>query len=279
MGWVLNDMVGTEQDRAATSVLRRFAVGKRAVCGEVPRCDECHLAKMFTYPKRRTPLRERPDDDQPREKYMRGGPDALSHAELLAIIIRDGTPKESAVDLGRRLLERYGSLSDLATRSIRELMEISGIGEAKATQIKAAFELAKHVSRNPLRPGEQFRCSQDIFEDYASRLEESKKETFFAVLLDQKHRVIRDEEISIGTLTSSVVHPREAFTPAVRESAAAVIFVHNHPSGDPAPSQQDLQITTRLREAGDLLGIRVLDHIIIGRQDTGYYSFADSGVL
>ncbi|MCC6600619.1 MAG: DNA repair protein RadC, partial [Crocinitomicaceae bacterium] len=153
-----------------------------------------------------------------------------------------------------------------------------GIGPARAAQIKAALAIAKRFSVTSILPQQQFKCSKDIFVHFHEQLREKKQEIFLAVLLDNKNRVIKVErDVTKGSLTSSIVHPREAFKAAIKESAASVIFVHNHPSGDPEPSREDVQITQRLLEAGNIVGIKVLDHIIIGNED--YVSLKDKGMM
>jgi DNA repair protein RadC len=141
----------------------------------------------------------------------------------------------------------------------------------------AVFQIARRFATKALRPGDRFTSSAEVFRHYHERLRDRRKEVFLALLLDSKNRVLREVQVSEGSLTASIVHPREVFAPVVRESAAAVLFIHNHPSGDPTPSREDLEITSRLREAGELMGVRVLDHIIIGSGD--YVSLADRGLL
>jgi DNA repair protein RadC len=224
------------------------------------------------------PIKEWPESDRPREKLLENGPETLSNAELLAIILRVGEAStgQSALDHGRELMSRFdGSFRKLEEASPQDLRAIKGIGPAKAAQIKAALEIAKRFSREELKRGEQFRSSADVFNHYREHLGGLKKEEFHVLLLDAKNRKIRDVRVSEGSLTSSLVHPREVFSPVIRESAAAVILIHNHPSGDPQPSQEDLHITRRLREVGEVMGVRVLDHLIIGKGR--YVSFVDDG--
>lgn len=175
------------------------------------------------------------------------------------------------------LLRQLEGLQGLSNRGVEELCRISGVGPAKAAQLKAAIELGKRVLAAPLSTGTQIASSADLFRHYYPTLRDLRHEVFTIVLLDAKHAIIRDATVSEGSLTLSLVHPREVFNLAVRESAAAVIFVHNHPSGDPRPSEEDRALTARLVAAGELLGIQVLDHVIIG--DGQYVSFADKGWL
>jgi DNA repair protein RadC len=224
------------------------------------------------------PIKEWPESDRPREKLIEKGPETLSNAELLAIILRtgDASTGQSALDYGRVLMTQFGeSLRQLEEASVQEICATKGIGPAKAAQIKAALELGKRFAEEEIKRGEQFRSSADVFNHYREHLSGLKKEEFHVLLLDAKNRKIRDVRVSEGSLTSSLVHPREVFNPVIRESAAAVILVHNHPSGDPSPSQEDLHITRRLREIGEVMGVRVLDHIVIGKGK--YVSFVDDG--
>jgi DNA repair protein RadC len=225
---------------------------------------------------KRTHLKNWPEEERPRERLLKQGADKLSDAQLLGIILRTGTGGKTAVDVGRDVLERFGGLSGLAQAGTNELTDVPGIGEAKAAEIKAAMELGRRHQR-PTLAGVPLCASQDVAEYFQPRLRDSKKEEFRCVLLDTKNRVIKEETVSTGSLTASLVHPRETFKTAVRESAAAVIFIHNHPSGDIKPSQEDILLTRRLIQAGDLLGIKVLDHVIVG--DGGHFSFRDSGLM
>ncbi len=216
-----------------------------------------------------------PQSDRPREKLLAQGPGVLSDAELLAVLLRTGTRGASAVDHGRAIMEQFGTFRHLAAAGIGELRRVSGVGPVKAAQILAALEIAKRYGEQEFKPGEPLRGSGDVYAHFRERLASEPREHFYAVLLDNKHRKIKDVSVSQGSLTASIVHPRDVFTPVVRESAAAVIFVHNHPSGDPTPSKEDLEITRRLREVGELMGVRVLDHIVVGKGR--YVSFVDDG--
>ena len=225
-------------------------------------------------------IKDWPEDERPREKLLKRGAAALTDAELLALVLRtgDATAGRSAIDLGRELLERFGgNLRELAQAELNELQQIKGLGLAKAASIKAAFTLGSRFQARRLETLERFTSPAQVFEFFHHELRDNRKELFLILLLDGKNRITRKVQVSEGSLNQSIVHPREVFAPAVRESAAAVIFIHNHPSGDPAPSREDRDITRRLKEAGEILGIKVLDHIIIG--DGGYFSFVESGIL
>ena len=217
-----------------------------------------------------------PRADRPREKLLDHGAGSLSSAELLAVVLRTGSEGESALGQARAVMESTGGgFRRLAAAGVAELCRTRGIGPVKAAQILAVLEIAKRFGQEEFEPGALFRGSYDVYAHFRERLGGECHEQFYAVLLDNKNRKLKDVCISQGSLTSSVVHPREVYLPVIRESAAAVIFVHNHPSGDPTPSREDLDITRRLREVGDLVGIRVLDHVVIGRGR--YVSFVDDG--
>lgn len=217
-----------------------------------------------------------PEDERPRERLTTHGASTLSEAQLLAIIIRSGRSGRTTVDLGRDLLELFGSLAGIEQASIKEICKVKGIGPAKAAEIKAAIELGRRYQK-PSLAGASFCSSRDVAVYYRPRMKDLKQETFRCALLDTKNKIIREEVVSIGSLSASIVHPRDSFKAAVRESAAAVIFIHNHPSGEVKPSQEDILLTKRLVQAGDVLGIQVLDHIIIG--DGGHFSFRDNGMI
>ena len=214
-------------------------------------------------------------EQRPRERLRRDGADKLSDAELLALLIQYGSKGESAVDLSNRLILTF-ELDKLNSLSLQELMKIKGIGLAKASKLVAAFELSKRVSSGKICE-KIVKNPSDIASHYMEKLKDLKKEHFIAVFLDSKNKVIKDEVISIGTLNSSLVHPREVFKEAIKHSANSIILVHNHPSGDPEPSAEDEQITEKLFEAGELLNIKVLDHVIVGKDK--FWSFKERSVL
>jgi DNA repair protein RadC len=208
------------------------------------------------------------------------GAESLTNAELLALIIRTGdtATKKSAIDLGRELISFFSdNLRELGSADLAEICTIRGMGPAKATGIKAAFTLAARFQSRKLEHLDRFTSPRHVFDYFHHEFRDSRKEYFLILLLDGKNRIIRRVQISEGSLNQSIVHPREVFSPAVKESAAAIILVHNHPTGDPAPSSEDIAITRRLREAGEIMGIKVLDHIIIG--DGEFVSFVERGLL
>jgi DNA repair protein RadC len=224
-------------------------------------------------------IKEWPEDERPREKLLKRGPEALTDAELLALVLRtgDAASKRSALDLGRELLREFGDLRTLAVASATDICRTKGTGPAKAACLKAALELGNRAKARRLETNERYTSPQQVFEHYHFTYRDRRKEYFLALLLDGRNRVIREVRISEGSLNQSIVHPREVFSPAVRESAAAIILVHNHPTGDPTPSREDIDITRRLREAGELMGVKVLDHIIIG--DGAFLSFVSQGLM
>jgi DNA repair protein RadC len=222
------------------------------------------------------PIKEWPEEDRPREKLLGRGVEALTDAELLAILLRTGNAGASALDHARLLLSQFGGIKGIDSAPAKELCAIKGIGPAKSAQLKAGLEIGRRLGREKWEAGQALRSSEDVFRHFAE-LEKEKREIFYVVLLNNKNRKIREVKISEGSLTASLVHPREVYNPVIRESAAAVIFVHNHPSGDPAPSPEDIEITRRLKQVGEVMGVRVLDHVVIGRDR--YYSFSDRGML
>ncbi|MDD4200289.1 MAG: DNA repair protein RadC [Eubacteriales bacterium] len=223
-------------------------------------------------------MNEMPFWEKPREKMMKYGADSLSTAEVLAIILRTGTRKKSAVELAVELLslDKRG-LRYLAECSPEELKKIHGLGNAKICELMAAMELGRRLACLPAEERPQIKCSDDIAELFMERLRYKKKEYFKCLLINARGEIIEESDISIGDLTSSASHPREVFTNAVRRSAGSIAFVHNHPSGDPEPSPSDIQQTKRLCEVGQLLGIPVIDHIIVG--DGKYVSMKHLGLM
>ena len=225
-------------------------------------------------------IKDMPESMRPREKLMLKGETTLSEAELLAIVLGGGTKKINAVDLATLLLSEYKNLRQLKEASLEELMEIKGIGPAKAVSIKAALELGRRAGVDT--PTKMFiKSPEDVINVAAgANMEEMRyfdREHFRVMYLDRKGGLLVIEDVSIGGLHSSIVHPREVFKTAVKKSAASMILIHNHPSGDPTPSREDIDITNRLIEAGKLMGIEVLDHIIIG--DNTYCSLKARGLI
>jgi DNA repair protein RadC len=215
--------------------------------------------------------------DGPRERLDRLGSEALSDAELLALLLRTGSGVGSALAVADLLLARLGGLRSLASAAPRELRSVPGVGPAKGASLCAALEIGRRLATRRLHAGDPVLGPQDVFRHFHARLRDASCECFLVVLLDGRHRVLREVVTSQGTLTASLVHPREVFRPALREAAAALILVHNHPSGDPTPSREDREVTARLARAGELLGIPVLDHVIVAER--GYASLRDDGLL
>ena len=205
-----------------------------------------------------------PEQQRPRERLLHFGASSLSDIELLAILLRTGTKNASAIDLAKLLLAKFGDLQGLLDASVEEMAKLKGIGTAKAVQIKAALELSKRLMILPSAKRVTIRTPKDVAALVMGDMRYLDKEYFRALLLNTKNQVLSIETISIGTLDSSMVHPRELFKIAVKKSAAALILVHNHPSGDPTPSKDDINITKRIVKSGEILGISVLDHVIIG---------------
>lgn len=218
-----------------------------------------------------------PAELRPRERLFSEGPEALTAAELLAVLLRTGTDALSAVDLATVLLTQAGGLSALAESSVEELCSVRGIGPAKVAQIKAAVELGRRLATGSGVAKPAVKSPADVFNLVKERMRYYDREHFKAIFLNTKHQVITIETVSVGSLNSSLVHPRELFKNSIKRSAAALILVHNHPSGDPTPSPEDADITRRLAEVGNIIGIQVLDHIIIG--DNKFISLKEQGII
>ena len=219
----------------------------------------------------------RNDRDGPRERILCRGGDELWDAELLALVLGSGTAGRPVLQVALQALQDAGGLRRLAARSAAELTALEGVGPARAARLMALFTLARRLHSLPFTPGFTVRSGRDVFAHYQPLLRDRKKEFFFTLHLDGKHRLLREERVSQGSLTAAIVHPREVFHTAVRESAATVLVAHNHPSGDPTPSREDYEITARLKEAGELLGIPLLDHVVLG--DGAYVSFREEGLM
>ncbi|MBI1820045.1 MAG: DNA repair protein RadC [Nitrospirae bacterium] len=218
-----------------------------------------------------------PDLEKPRDRLVNQGAETLSDAQLLAILIRMGCKGQTAIDVAMVLLNHFNGLSGIAGATVHELCQIDGMGPSKAAQIHAAFEVGKrNLSGKKSKKG-RFLSSKEIYLYFFPEYSSLKIEVFKIILLDTKNGLIKDIEVSKGSLNQTVVHPREIFNLAIRESAASLILIHNHPSGDPAPSPEDNLLTQKMVKAGTLLGIPVLDHLIIGKGD--YYSYADCRTL
>ncbi len=222
-------------------------------------------------------IKDLPLEERPREKLIALGAGALSNAELIAILLRAGSKNESAVQLATKIITKSGGLRHLPHLSLEDLQENKGIGPDKAVTIKAALELGSRLATAPREEAGSITTPGQAAELFMEDLRYKKKEYFKVLLLNTKNHVISREEISVGSLSASIVHPREIFSLPLRKSAASVILFHNHPSGDPTPSQQDLEVTRRLVDAGNILGIAVRDHIIIG--DGCFFSFREKGLL
>jgi len=220
-----------------------------------------------------------PTADRPREKLLDRGPGSLTDAELLAVVLGNGNAgqNQNALDHARSLIVAFDGLTGIDEASVTELVAIKGIGTAKAAQIKACLELGRRGEGNLWSAGEPMGSPEEVFKHFRAVCSNVKREAFYVVLLTNRNRKIRDVKISEGSLTASVVHPREVFRPVIRESAAAVVLVHNHPSGDPTPSREDMEITRRLKSVGEIMGVRVIDHVVVGHDR--FFSFDSEGLL
>ncbi len=222
-------------------------------------------------------VKDWPENERPRERLLRFGASGMSDAQLLAIILRTGGGGKGVMALALQLLEDFGGLRNMDGAATGDLRRVKGLGTAKIAQLRASFELGRRLMRETLGDKPVLSSSRSVYSFFAPVVKNMKKEIFLCALLDAKNRFIREVKISEGTLTNSLIHPREAFKEAIRESAASIIFVHNHPSGDPEPSRDDLAVTEKLKNAGHIVGIAVLDHVIIG--DGRYVSLKEKGML
>ena len=227
------------------------------------------MSKSFT-------IHDLPKEERPRERLVEFGEQALSAQELLQVILGRGVAGESVAVTAQKLLSQFGSLQKLAEASIEELSSIKGIGPAKAAQIKAVFEIGRRISTQaPSYKSKELTDPKKVYQLIKSKLKDYTREHFYIIALNSRNHSIA--EISVGSLNASIVHPREVFSEAIKSKAASVIFAHNHPSGDPEPSEDDLIITKRLIEAGKILGIEVIDHIIVAKD--GFLSMKEKGIL
>lgn len=206
-----------------------------------------------------------PYSSRPRERFLDSGPSALSNAELFAIILQRGAWGESVLDMSNKLIAKYG-IENLFDCSLIELQKIRGVGEAKSMQILAMAELGKRYSEAK-RPITKINCAKDVFEYFYEKLKDEKQESFYVLLLRTDNSIIKSHLVTKGVLDAAILHPREVFKPAIKNSASKIIIVHNHPSGNPKPSEEDLDVTKKLMESGKMVDIKILDHVIVGRKN------------
>ena len=218
-----------------------------------------------------------PKPERPRERLKQFGPEALSAQELLALIIGRGVSKKSVMTIAQELVIKFGNIKAISEATIEELSQIKGIGFAKAAQIKACFELGKRQDLEPEQKDFDIKDPQSVVKAISASIKDKAKEHFKLILLNARNKILGISTISIGSLNASIVHPREVFKDAIMHNAYSVVLAHNHPSGDPEPSEDDLTITKRFIEAGKILGIEVIDHIIISKN--GFFSFKEKGLI
>jgi DNA repair protein RadC len=224
-----------------------------------------------------TMIRDIPPHDRPRERMIAFGPQSLSNHELLAILLRTGTKEESVLQLSNRILNEFEGLRLLKDASLEEITAIHGIGSAKAIQLMAAVEIGRRIGRLKYEDRFMIRAPEDAANYMMEEMRFLSQEHFVCLYLNTKNQVMHKQTLFIGSLNASIVHPREVFKEAFRRSAASIVCLHNHPSGDPAPSREDIDVTKRLVECGKILGIDVLDHLIIGEKK--YVSLKEKGYL
>ena len=222
-------------------------------------------------------LHDLPKEERPRERLKKVGVDNLSLAELLALIIERGKRGENVLTIAQNLISHFGNLENIKKASIEELQQVKGIGFATACKLKAAFKLGEKAQTTPTKYGQKIESAKDVFKLLKNDLGDKKKEHFKVLSLDSRNKLISIDDVSIGTINANLVHPREVFKTAIQHLAVSVIIAHNHPSDDPEPSEDDLEITKRIVEAGKLIGIDVLDHIIITK--TNFFGFKDEKLI
>jgi DNA repair protein RadC len=222
-------------------------------------------------------IRDFPQDERPRERFVQNGPESLSNHELIAILLRTGTKDESVLQLSNRLLTNFEGLRLLKSATLEEMTEIKGIGQAKAIQILAAVEIGRRIANLNYTDRYVIRSPEDGANYVMNDMRFLSQEHFVCLYLNTKNQVLHKQTIFIGSLNASIVHPREVFREALKRSAASIICLHNHPSGDPAPSREDIEVTKRLVECGKMIGIDVLDHLIIG--ENKFVSLKEKGYL
>ena len=222
-------------------------------------------------------VRDLPRQERPRERLQKFGPEALSAQELLALVIGRGIPKKSVMNIAQELLAKFGNVKAIGQATIEELSQIKGIGLAKAAQIKACFELGRREELEPEFKNFDIKDPETVVKAIRASIKDKAKEHFKLILLNPRNKIIGISTISIGILNASLVHPREVFKDAIMHTAASVVLAHNHPSGDPEPSEDDLKITKKLVDSGKILGIEVLDHIVIGKNN--FCSFKERGLI
>ncbi|QCJ43621.1 JAB domain-containing protein [Bacillus sp. S3] len=222
-------------------------------------------------------IRDFPQDERPRERFINHGPQSLSNHELIAILLRTGTKDESVLQLSNRLLNHFEGLRQLKNATLEEMIEMKGIGSAKAIQILAAVEIGRRIANLNYTDRYVIRSPEDGAKYVMNDMRFLTQEHFVCLYLNTKNQVIHKQTVFIGSLNASIVHPREVFREALKRSAASVIALHNHPSGDPSPSREDIEVTKRLVECGKIIGIELLDHLIIG--ENKFVSLKEKGYL
>lgn len=221
-------------------------------------------------------IKDIPISERPRERLIEYGVDSLSNEELLSIILKTGTKNNSVKKLSINILQKYNNITNLKDININDIMKINGIGKVKAIELIASIELGKRVYTNAYKEKIKISNSYDIYTYFKTKLKDKKQEYFYVLYLDNKKKIIENKLLYVGTINKSVVHPREIFKNAYLNSASYIVCIHNHPSGDPHPSKEDILLTKNLKEIGKLNNIPILDHIIIG--DVSYYSFFEEGI-
>jgi len=235
------------------------------------------MSKLFSKKQKSFTLHDLPKEERPRERLKKVGVDNLSLAELLALVIEKGKKGENVLTVAQNLISHFGNLENIKKASIEELCQVKGIGFATACKLKAVFKLGEKAQTTPTKYGQKIESPKDVFELLKNDLGDKKKEHFKVLSLDSRNKLISIDNVSIGTINANLVHPREVFKTAIQHLAVSIILAHNHPSGDPEPSKADLEITKRIVEAGKIMGIEVVDHIIITKNK--FFSFKEKNLI
>lgn len=270
---------GELDEEKKKEIIKKLSINSKKECDEVRK----RIKTIISSFKENKPIKEWIKEERPREMLLKYGPESLPVSKLLAIILRRGKEGTSAEELSKRILNKFHTLRGIDSAHISEICDIEGIGIAKAAQIKAAFELGKRLIKEKAEKKTKIKRPEDVIDYvmdyYGPYLRDAKKEFFHVVLLDTKNHPIHNIEISKGGINISIVEPREILKEATLRSATGIILVHNHPSGDPSPSNEDINLTQKIIKACNVVDINVLDHVIIGKNRNDYFSFNASGLI
>ncbi len=277
--WFRSADGGRVEEPQSSSIVQVLALASKGACDTVRKEVRLRVAAERTY----VSIKDWAIEERPREQLAKRGADSMSNARLLAILFRTGSRGKSAEELGRDLFNRFGGWSQLDQASVEDLCDVHGVGLAKAVELKAAIEIGKRLQQGPASTMKRVTSAEDaidyVCDRFTPQLRDAGKEFFYVVLLDIRNKVINDIEVSRGSISASVVDPADIVREACIHHASRVVLVHNHPSGECDPSKEDIDTTNKITQALKYVGIRVLDHIIVGRARQDYFSFARAGMV